>query len=222
MSSDVSILERLRRLDACAVSDALDRLGVPGALGGFRRWGPSGVVAGNAVTVRLEPGPAPAGAGHLGTRALELAGPAHVIVVANAGRCDAGSWGGLLTLEAHRRGIAGVVLDGALRDGDEVEGLGVPVFGWAATPRTARGRYHEVATNEPVFIEGIRVDPGDLVVADGSGAVFVPAGLADRVVEIAEGIRREEARLAAALRQGAGGVATMDTRYERMLEREAG
>lgn len=222
------IPERLRALDSCVVSDALDRLGLEGAVEGFLRWGPGVRVAGRAVTMALEPGAAPEGAcrshgshsasSHLGTRALARAGPDDVIVVANGGLKGGGAWGGLLGLEAHVRRVAGVVVDGMLRDADEVDELSVPVLARGTTPRTARGRFHEASSGEPVEVGGVRVEPADWVLADGSGAVFVGQDHVGAVLDLAEELAAREGRMAAALRRGEPGVRVMDVSYERMLD----
>jgi regulator of RNase E activity RraA len=214
-----TILERLVRLDTCALSDALDRLSMSGALAGFPRWGPRRPIVGQVITVALEAGPVRSSGSHLGTTALSEAGAEQVIVVANAGQTEASAWGGLLSLEAHLKGVAGVIVDGALRDVDEIEDLNVPVFARCATPRSARGRYREVATNVPVTVGGLRVEPGTWVVADGSGVVFIPRETAAKVLPVAEDIADRESRMASALREGNSGTQIMDSRYEQMLER---
>jgi regulator of RNase E activity RraA len=218
--SAADIIARLRRLDSCCVSDALDRLSMEGALAGFRRWGPRGVLVGPVRTVLLAQGPAPVGARHLGTRTLDVAGRDDIVLVANAGRCEAGAWGGLLSLAARHRGLAGVIVDGALRDGDEVDAGPLPVFARAATPRTARDRYHEVGCDVPVTVESVRVQPGDIVMADGSGVVFIPIDDVARVIAIAEEIAEEEARMASALASGGHGTDVLDERYERLVRRD--
>ncbi|MQA88279.1 MAG: demethylmenaquinone methyltransferase, partial [Streptosporangiales bacterium] len=116
MSSD-DLVARLSRLDSCAVSDALDVLGVRGVASGlFPVWEGARLV-GRAVTVKLVPGvPPPDAPGvHLGVRAIERCGPGDVIVVDNGGRVDMGGWGGLLSLAASLKKISGVVVDGACR-----------------------------------------------------------------------------------------------------------
>lgn len=188
-----------------------------GAVGGFQRWGPKRLVVGRARTIALAPGPGTTNR-HLGTTALSSADSAHVIVVASDGRSDVGCWGGLLTIEASRRGVAGVVVHGALRDVDEVNRLVVPVFARDATPRSARGRIHEVATDVPVTIDGLHVEPGAWVVADGSGVVFFSAQEAGRVVALAEEIVEEERLMCKALRDGAPGFQVLGERYERLLD----
>jgi regulator of RNase E activity RraA len=215
-------LGRYRRLDTCVVSDALDALDSPGALAGgvvphLRPMWEGARLVGRAVTVLLAPGPAAAPGPHLGSRAIESAGPGDVIVVANAGRTEMGSWGGLLCVAAAQRGVAGVVADGAIRDVDEARQLQFPAFALAATPRTARGRVHEEASNVTVDLGGIRVAPGDLITADGSGVVIVPWPSAQAVLEKAEGIFDRELRMAGLLREGAPPTEVLGRPYESML-----
>jgi 4-hydroxy-4-methyl-2-oxoglutarate aldolase len=210
--------ERLLKLDTCVLSDAMDRLGLNGALGGFQRWGPRRPVAGRVITVSLEIGSASRGGSHLGTTALSTAGPSDVIVVANAGRSEAASWGGLLTLEAQIRKVSAVIVDGALRDADEVDALDVPVLARGSTPQSARGRFHEVATNVPVRIGAVTVGPGALVLADGSGVVFMADDRLEEILEVAEGLQVEEVSIANRLKAGQEGRAVMGRRYETMLE----
>src|SRR5580658_9694878 len=94
-----SRLQRLRRLDCCAVSDALDRLALSGVVTGVPQQSGGARIAGVAITVKLGTGEPPSGpARHLGTTAVEAGGSDHVIVVEQTTGIDAGSWGGLLTL----------------------------------------------------------------------------------------------------------------------------
>ena len=99
-------VKRLRRLDACAVSDALDKLGLPGAVTGIAQRSGEGRVAGRAVTMKVGPGqPPPGPPKHLGCTAIERAGSDDVIVVEQRSGVEAGCWGGLLTLGAKMRGV---------------------------------------------------------------------------------------------------------------------
>jgi 4-hydroxy-4-methyl-2-oxoglutarate aldolase len=154
---------------------------------------------------------------HLGTAAIEAARPGDVIVVAAAGRVDAAGWGGVLSLAATVRGVSGVIVDGACRDVDESTSLSLPVYALAAVPATARGRQAEVSWNTPVNIAGVAVAPDDLVVADGSGVVFIPAKRAAEVVAAAELIAAREAAMAERLRAGEPASAVLSADYEDML-----
>lgn len=213
-------LERLRRLDCCALSDALDTLHLSGQVTSLTQRSGSGRVAGRAVTVRLGTGDPPAGPPrHLGTTAIEMAGPEHVIVVEQRTGVEAGCWGGLLTLGAKVRGVAAVVADGPVRDIDEARGYDFPIFTNATTSLTARGRVVEKETNGLVTICGVEVTPGDYVAADGSACIFIRAGDIDRVLDVAEAIVAREAAMAKAILAGAPISAVMGGAYEHMLER---
>jgi len=215
-----ALLARLAALDSCASSDALDRLNLSGVAPGLRSLTISRRVTGRVITVALGPaGSAPASGSerHLGTAAIEAAQPGDVIVVAAGGRVDAAGWGGVLSLAATMRGVRGVIVDGACRDVDESAALGLPVYALAAVPSTARGRQAEVGWNTPVQISGIGVEPGDLVVADGSGVVFVPAGRAADVIAAAEEITAREAAMAKRLRAGESASAVLSADYEQLL-----
>ena len=219
MDTDPNV-ERLARLDCCAVSDALDKLGLAGVVTGLPRLSTTRRIAGRAVTMKLGAGEAPAGpVRHLGTAAIEACRPGDVIVVEQRSGIDAGSWGGLLTLGAKMRGVSGVVADGPVRDIDEAITHDFPVFARACTSRTARGRIVELATNGPVTIGDIGVMPGDYVIADGSAVVFVRPESIERVLEAAELIAAREASMAAALAAGEPIGNVMDSKYEHMLKR---
>lgn len=215
-ASSSTLADRLGRLDTCAVSDALDRLQVAGAVTGIAPQVPvSAPVAGPVVTVdvvaRTDDRPRP----HLGARAIAAAHPGDVIVVDHKGRLDVSAWGGILSLAARERGVRGVVVDGACRDVDEARSLEFPVFARAAVPVTARGRIVEQSYGEPITVGGVAVATGDLVIADSSGVVFVPAGKAEEIVALAERIAAREAAMAQAVRNGESIVDVMhDSRFD--------
>lgn len=212
------IAARLAAVDTCAVSDALDRLGLHGVVLGLSPLGaPDRRVAGRVVTVKVGPRRDDKPRPHLGAQAIAGAAPGDVIVVDHRGRLDVSAWGGILSLAASARGVAGVVVDGACRDLDDARRLGFPVFARAGVPVTARGRIVEEAWNEPVTIGGIPVAPGDYVVADASGVVFVAQDRAGEVATLAEVIVAREAAMADAVRAGESIVEVMhDRRFDEM------
>lgn len=215
---DLDAVRRLRRLDACAVSDALDRLKLKGVIIGVPRQSGQGRIAGRVITVKLGNGvPASGRPRHLGTTAIELAGPADVIVVEQHANREAGSWGGLLSLGASVRGVAGVIVDGPVRDIDEARALQFPVFTRTLTAKTARGRIAELGTNVPISFEGVAVKPGDYAIADSSAVIFIAASEIDRVLDAAEAIIAKEEAMANALRAGEPIGTVMDGNYEHML-----
>ncbi|MEW9572979.1 RraA family protein [Rhodanobacter sp. Si-c] len=214
-------VERLRKLDACAVSDALDKLGLSGAVNGLPQHSSTRRIAGRIVTLKLVPVsqvvPASTPPRHLGTTAVELAGSDDVIVVEQRTGIEAGSWGGILSLAARLRGVAGVVSDGLVRDIDEARQYDLPVFCRGLTARTARGRVAEAGTNVPVTIRDHAVQPGDYVIADNSAVVFIAAAEIERVLPAAEQIVALEAAMAKALQAGKPVTAVMGANYENML-----
>ena len=213
-------LVRLAQLDACAVSDALDRLALPGAVTGIRRLTTLRRICGRVVTVKMgrDEGQPPASR-HLGTTAIESAQPGDVIVMEQRTGIDAACWGGNLSLGAKLRQIAGVIVDGPARDIDEAREYDFAVFARSATARTARGRIVEAATNVTVAIGDVTVNPGDFVVADGSGVVFVEHANLERVLAAAEAVAARERAMVAALREGMPIGKVMGGDYETMLKK---
>ena len=211
------LLARLARLDSCAVSDALDRAGLTGAVAGVPPLTGHFRIAGRVIPVLLGPPDATIAARHLCAGAVDAGGAGDVIVVAHQARTDCAGWGGNLSRAAQVRGIRATIVDGAVRDVDEARDIGYPVFATAATPRTARGRTQEVTWGEPIQFAGVDVDPGDYVVADATGVVFLPAARAAEIVTSAEEIADKEARMAADLDRGVPVSEVMGAGYERML-----
>lgn len=213
------LVERLRALDSCAVSDACDRLGLTGRVStAAAPVTGAGRVAGRVITVELGLPSGGASGRHLCAAATDAATPDDVIVIAHQGRADCAGWGGNLSRAALVRGAAGTVIDGATRDVDEAIEIGYPVFATGATPLTARGRTEEKDWGGPIDFGGIVVDHGDLVVADSSGVVFIPASDAGRVVAAAEAIAAKEAAMAADIQRGRPVSDVMGTAYETMLD----
>ena len=215
-------VKRLQRLDVCAVSDAMDKLGLPPSVSGLTQQSTQQRIAGKVVTYKLVPSaqvPAHTGAPrHLGTTAIEAAEPGDVIVIEQRTGLDAGSWGGILSLAAKLRQVAGVVVDGPVRDIDEARAYEFPVYARGLTARTARARVAEAFTNQPVRIGEVTVCPGDYVIADASGAVFIAAADIERVLQAAEMIVGREAAMAQALRAGKPVSQVMGADYEHMLK----
>jgi len=208
---------RLARLDTCAVSDALDRLGLPGVVAGIRPLTGPHKIAGRAVTVKLVAAEGRTSKQHLGTAAIEASGPGDVLVIEHRSREDCAGWGGILSRAAKVRGIEGTLVDGAVRDVDESREISYPVFARAAVSATARGRVVEEGWNVPVDIGAVEVHPGDFVIADGSGVVFVKKSRIEEVLLAAEEIAARERAMAEAVEAGKPVSRVMGGDYEAML-----
>jgi regulator of RNase E activity RraA len=172
------------------------------------------------VTVKLKPAGFEKPKQHLGTAPIDAANPGDVIVIDSGGRLDVSAWGGLLSLGAKLKGLSGVVIDGACRDIDESRELGFPVYARGALPMTARGRIVQESFNQEIAFAGVQVHPGDLVIADGSGVVFIPQAKEKEIIEEAEAVAHQEARMADGIRQGLSIVEVMEKLgYESMLRK---
>ena len=171
-------------------SDALDECGIAGvAL--LRPTDPRARIVGQAVTAenrrreRLSK--------ESGLREIEahaLAQPGDVLVI--QGVAGISSMGGISASVGKRQGEAGAVVDGAVRDIDRSRALGYPVWSSGVSPITGKWRIETVAVNRPVSIAGVRVEPGDLVVADECGVCFVPCARATEVLALARQIEASE------------------------------
>ena len=213
------LLERLSRLDSCAVSDALDKLGLKGSITGLERLATDQRIVGRVLTVRLEAAEGRSNTRHLCSAAIEAATAGDIIVVEQRTGLDAASWGGNLSIGAQVKGVRGVIVEGPVRDVDDSRRLSFPVFARSHTARTARGRIIETATNQPILVGDVTVHPGDVVIADGSAVVFVAQGDFERVLETAEQIMAKEDLMAQALRAGTPIGQVMGTNYEQMLKK---
>jgi regulator of RNase E activity RraA len=215
------LIERLSKVDSCAVSDALDSLGLKGATWGVRPQWPCPRIVGRAMTMKIKPVGLEQPTQHLGTPAIEAAKPGDIIVIDNGGRPDISTWGGLLSLSAKLKGLSGVVIDGACRDIDEARDLGFPVYSRGVVPMTARGRVMQESFNLEIQFAGVQVRPGDLIIADGSGVVIIPKEKEQEAVEAAEAVFQKEAEMAAGIRKGFSGLEMLEKLgYEQMLKKK--
>lgn len=192
-------LDRAGRLDTGTLSDAMDKLGIGGQCLGIKPLDPGFRLLGRAVTFQYAAATRPAGS--VGDYIDDVA-PGSVIVLDNGGRADATVWGDILTSVAHRRGIAGTLIDGACRDTDLARSLGYPVFSRSYSMRTGKDRVQLEASGTVVTIGDARVAPGDIVRGDADGAVVLPRAHEDAILDTAEEIERAEASIRAALDQG--------------------
>jgi 4-hydroxy-4-methyl-2-oxoglutarate aldolase len=218
--ADAAIIQSLLRFDSCTISDALDKLGLKGAVCGLApQTLPGRRVAGRAVTVKLGAPMEGLPKRHLGAGAIMAADAGDIIVVEHRGNKHVSGWGGLLSRGAIKKGIGGVIVDGSFRDIDEARDLGLPVFALPPVPVTARGRVAEHDFNCPITISGIAVYPGDWLVADGSGVVFIAAARLSEVIAEAEQILARETLMARDIDGGTPIGDVMGASYEDMLKK---
>ena len=192
-------VERAGSLETATLSDALDRLNINGQCANVRPHDSGFRMAGRAFTVQY--GPAGVPAGTVGDFIDDVPGGS-VIVLDNRGREDATVWGDILTEIAHRRGIAGTVIDGVSRDVALCLELKYPVFARNRWMRTGKDRVQVEGVNVAVAIGGVRVAPGDIIRGDADGVVVLPRAHEEAILDAAEQIASAEDAIRAAVRGG--------------------
>jgi len=185
-----ALVAALGEMVTAHLSDNMSRL--QGAAAAIRPMHRGGRLAGPALTVRVAPGD-----NLMVHKAIDIAAPGDVIVVDAGGALEQAIIGDIMTSLAAKRGVAGFVIDGAIRDADELAARDFPVYARGATHR---GPYKngpgEIGV--PVSIGGMVVNPGDIIVGDGDGVVAVLQADAEAVLAAArEQKKKEDATLAA-------------------------
>jgi regulator of RNase E activity RraA len=188
-----TIVQRAALLDTATISDALDKLGIAGQCLGIKPRDHSFRMTGRAYTVLYGPVDA-ANPGTVGDYIDDLEAGT-VVVLDNGGRADATVWGDILTALAHRKGLAGTVIDGANRDTHLCLSLGYPIFSRSFSMRTGKDRVQVDGEQVPVTIGQARVAPGDLLRGDADGVVAIPQARELEVIESAEAIQQAESEI---------------------------
>lgn len=203
MSAADDLLQKFKELATPTIANALDDVGFEGVLVGLTQMVPGTRCVGRAVTVREITGRRGdfTSADFKVGQIIDAAKPGDVLVIDNGGHCVS-TFGGLATLAAKLKGVAGLVADTGVRDREEMIGHQFPVFARHMTPLTGRSRLAIAGINEAVSCGGVRVRPGDVIVADGSGVVCVPAEHAAEVARLALNYARDDAAAAAELAKG--------------------
>lgn len=184
----------LRKLETSALSDALGKTCAMDH--GIRCWSANSRMAGPAYTVRVHTADI-----LMVSKALSECPAGSVLVIDGHGETNTALWGGLTTMAAHRKALAGVVVDGAIRDAAEIRRSRLPVFARSAVPNAGGAEYlGELAVC--VSCGGLPVQPGDWVVGDDDGVVVIPAAKLDHAIAGAQAILKAEAAIAKRVRAG--------------------
>lgn len=209
---------RAAQLDTATLSDALDRLGLVGQCFKIKPCDPGFRMAGRAFTILY--GPAGSPPGTVGDF-IDDVEPGSVIVLDDGGREDATVWGDILTEIAHRRGIAGTVIDGINRDKRLCLALNYPVFSRESWMRTGKDRVQMEGVDTPVTIGGARVGPGDILKGDADGVIVIAREHEETVLAAAEEIHQAEQRIRTAVRTGMRlDEARKQNRYHQLQSRQ--
>lgn len=188
---DQEIREILMEVSTSNISDAMHRKGAMKGIHPLVR----GKMVGTAVTVQTFPGD-----WAKPVEAIDIAKEGDVIVIYNENK-DVACWGGLATWSALNKGIAGLVIEGAVRDIDEVETLGLPIYTSNTVPNAGDPKgFGEI--NAEITCGGQTVKPGDYIVGDESGVVVIPAERAYELARRAKEVYKTEKRLFDEIKRG--------------------
>jgi regulator of RNase E activity RraA len=199
-AQDKELVDLFAGLDTPGVSDAMDKLGLPGqCLGIAPLDNYKQVVVGPAFTVKYVSASTPPGT--VGDFIDDVA-EGDVVVIDNGGRTDCTVWGDIMTQYAGIRKIGATVIDGVCRDVSKALGDGYPLFTKGRFMRTGKDRVEVESVNTPVSIGTARVVARDIVVADANGVVVVPRARARDVAELARKIEGVETEIRAQIAQG--------------------
>jgi regulator of RNase E activity RraA len=205
-----TIKAKLMPFATSELSDALDEIGVSGALPGLsaQRAG-QGKIVGRALPVRLQPKSADPAAYRFGggvgkplEQVLQTMASGDVVIMDLQGTLSASAWGGLASRLAQRRGVSGTIMWGTCRDVEEIRKVGYPVWAVGVCPRRSRNEFTFGSINESITISGVTICRNDWIVADESGVVRIPGDDLDRIVDIATRIAEQERELVQMVESG--------------------
>jgi len=200
---DPEVVEGFRELlkiysPSCVVADSMERAGVMHS--SIKPLTDSRFV-GVALTVKLYPGDLVDC-----LDALKVAGPGDLIVVDACGDTESSIWGGLMAGLCQQKGVVGAVVDGAIRDTDEIRALGFPICTRAVVPRSTHSPYSQrmepIEVNVSISCGGVLVNPGDIVLADEIGVVVVPQEEAREVLARAQAQAAQEEATRQRIKEG--------------------
>lgn len=186
-------------LGTSTLSDALDKLRLPGAVPGLLAFNTAFQVSGRAFTVAYEP--TDERGGSVGDF-LDDVSPGDVVVIDNRGRTDCTVWGDIMTTAASTKGIAGTVIEGVCRDVNRSLDVNYPVFARGRNMQTGKDRVRLAAVQQPVMLGNVSVLPGDAVVGDADGVVVIAQRFFEVVLETARSIEAAESRIRTAVASG--------------------
>jgi len=200
------LIAGFRQTTVASVSDAVDQVvGERGFLSHDMRPVIPGRVVGRAATALVRPATpdkaTPALAVKHSVEMIDNAKAGEVGVIVMEGTLDVAAIGGLMGTAAKSRGMAGMVLDGSVRDLGELRALGLAVYARGVSPSTAVGRYASVANQIPVPCAGVTIKPGDIIVAGEDGVVRVPQERAAEVLKRAQEIDARETKMVPFIKQ---------------------
>jgi regulator of RNase E activity RraA len=197
------LIEGFLNLATSTIGNVLDDMNIQGIIPNIKPVAPGFKFVGGAFTVKET-------TGAFGTytnedfklgQVIDAAQEGDVIVIDNGGN-QVSTWGGIASFAAKMRGVAGLVVDGGVRDLDEIIEFQFPVFSRHVVPTSGKRRIKVLSMNTVVTIDGITVRPGDIMVGDGTGIACIPIEVADEVVALATKFDQQDKQGIGEIRKG--------------------
>lgn len=198
-----ALIEGFRNLAMSTIGNVLDDMHIQGIIQNIKPICPGFHFVGGALTVKEV-------TGVHGTYTnedfklgpiIDLAQVGDVIVIDNGGQ-QVSTWGGIASMAAKMRGVAGLVVDGGVRDLDEIKEFEFPVFSKYVVPTSGKGRVKILSMNTVIKVDGVRVRPGDILVGDGTGIACIPIEVAEEVMNTAKKFDQQDKQAIEEIRRG--------------------
>ena len=199
----VSLESQFLKYPTSMISDALDEVGINGAISGIsaQRYD-QGRIAGRALPVKFKKKSADPEAWRFGggvgkplEQVLKTMSSGQIVVMDLDGTVNATAWGGLASKLAQKKGVLGTIMHGTCRDLEEIRECGYPVWAIGVCPRRSRNDFTFGSINEPIFVTDVKICKNDIIVADQSGVVCVPENKINEVLALLEKVSHQESIL---------------------------
>lgn len=192
----------LKKNDSAKISDALDSLGIEGALLGISAIQPGLKIVAPAFTVQYQDLDKSDNSFHQAGNYIDLVPEGYAVVIDNHGRVDCTTWGDILTQFSIKKRIAGTIINGAARDISTIKKLSYPLFTKGIYMRSGKNRVRKICHNQPINIGNITIEPNDIIFADDNGVIVIPKKYIPEVAFRANNIHQTELKILEAVNQG--------------------
>jgi regulator of RNase E activity RraA len=205
-NSEQALLDGFRKSTVASVADAVDQIvGQRGFMSHDMRPRVEGQIVGRAITALLRQAPPDKATAALSAKhsvaMIDNSKPGEVGVIVVENGLDVAGLGGLMGTTAKVRNMAGIIIDGGVRDVAELRALNLPTYARSVVPSSSVGRWATVNSNTPVQCGGVLVKPGDIIVAGEDGVVRVPSERAAEVLKRSQEIDERETKMVPLIRQ---------------------
>ena len=198
--NDISIESQFLKFPTSMVSDALDEIGINGAISGVtaQRYD-QGRIVGRALPVKFEKKSDDPKAWRFGggvgkplEQVLKTMSAGNIVVMDLDGVINATAWGGLASKLAQKKGVLGTIMHGTCRDLEEIRDCGYSVWAKGVCPRRSRNDFTFGSINKPIKITDVNIAQNDVIIADQSGVVCVPEKNIEKILELLKKISHQE------------------------------